>query len=80
MTDLRLKSYRTFYADGRSSTTFDIADESRVFVAIILGDEPLKITDDGQYLDIDSAILKMAAHIHRARAARKPKLKKQKRK
>lgn len=79
MTELRLKSYKTFLNDGRSNTIFDIADKSRVFVAIIVGDEPAKITDESQYLDVDAVILQMADNIHRARAAREAKLKKPKR-
>lgn len=80
MTELRLKSYKTYLNDGRSSTTFDIADKGRVFVALILGDEPACITDESQYLDVDSVILEMAQCIQKARALRAAKLKKRKRK
>ncbi len=77
-TELRLKSYKTFYNDGRSSTTFDIADKSKVFVALIVGSEPACITDVSQYLDVDQVILDMAEAIQKARALRKAKLKKPK--
>lgn len=73
MSELRLKSYKTYLNDGRSNTVFDIADKSRVFVAIILGDEPAQITDESQYLDVDAVILKMAARIRKVRKERKQK-------
>ena len=75
MTELRLKSYKTFLNDGRSSKTFDIRDKGRVFVALILGDEPACITDESQYLDVDSIILEMAECIQKARALRRLKAK-----
>lgn len=75
-TELRLKSYKTYMNDGRSSITFDMRDKSRVFVALILGDEPVKITDESQYLDVDQVILEMAECIQKARAIRAAKAKK----
>ena len=64
---LRLKSWKTYMSDGRSSATYGPADKNEVAVGIILGYEPLKITDRKNYLDIDSVILKLAAHIKRER-------------
>ncbi len=67
MKAIRLKSYKTFLDDGRSSVTFGIADKREVFVALILGVESAKITDAKQCLDIDDMILRLAAHIQNQR-------------
>lgn len=70
---IRLKSYKTFFDDGKSSATIDHADKSRVFVAVVLGSENLKIQDGDETLDIDGAILALADHIKQARKGQRRK-------
>ena len=55
------------------------ADASALGGAMRRGDEPARITDESQYLDVDAVILQMADNIHRARAEREAKLKPRKR-
>ena len=70
---IRLKSYKSFLSDGRSSTTNDVADKTEVLVAVIVGTEPLKIVDDADWLNVDDVILDMAEHIKKLRKIRKAK-------
>lgn len=62
---LRLKSYKTFLNDGRSSVTYDVTKGS-VAVAVIVGHEPLRL-DGNNALDVDRVILEMARHIRKCR-------------
>ena len=68
---LRLKRYKTYFFDGRSSVTYD-ALPGRVNVAVIVGSEPLKL-GRSKACDVDSVIVAMAEHIrkHRRAVARK---------
>ena len=54
---VRLKSYKTFMEDGRSSTTMGIKDKKKVFVGLLLGVEPAEIKDKEDYCDTDAVIL-----------------------
>ena len=68
---IRMKSYKAFFLDGRSSATIDTADKSKVLVAIVLGVEPLKIKKDSQCLDTDEIILALAREIQRKRNSKR---------
>lgn len=64
---LRLKGWRTFMSDGRSSTTFSTADKKQVAVAVIVGYEPAKIEKDDDWFPVDDTIVDMGRHITASR-------------
>lgn len=63
MKAIRLRNFRDYGTNGKSWVEIKHKDKGKVFVAIILGDEPTKIADDSEFFDIDSMILKIADHI-----------------
>lgn len=73
---VRLKNYRNYMLDGFGYAEFKHADKNKVFVAVIVGDEPKKVTVESQFFDVDAAILQMAANIKAAIKAEKEAAKK----
>jgi len=71
---LRLKRWKTYLTDGRSSVEYD-ASKSKVAVAVIVGFEPAKIGVDDDFINVDDVILDMAKHILKCRAKRKTRKK-----
>ena len=70
MKPIRLKSYTTFFADGKSSVKINHRSKrKRVFVALVLGDEPLVLEPGREMLDAEQAIIDLANHIKRSRRA-----------
>ena len=57
---IRLKEYRTFMDDGKSSVTIRHANKKRVFLALIVGDEPARLDSVSECADVDSVILALA--------------------
>ena len=76
---IRLRGYKDYFEDGSGWATYDHVDKKRVFVALIIGDEPKKIESEAQIFDVEQAILKIADSIIQARKekekASKPKAK-----
>jgi len=72
---IRLTKYRNYGDDGRSYVEYGHQQKDKVFVALIVGEEPKKLTCEEDLLDIESVILAMADHI---RAQKKPAKKKKK--
>ncbi len=68
---IRLKSYKTFMNDGRSSVTYGCT-KGFVAVAVILGHESAKYSPNGA-IDVDEVVLSMADHIKRQRALKTKK-------
>lgn len=66
---IRLKSYKTFLDDGKSSATYAV-DKGCVAIAIIIGYEPAKY-DENEAVDIDETILDIAKHIKECRKKEK---------
>lgn len=73
MEAIRIKKYETWMPDGKSRVTYGVADKSLVLVALVIGVEPLKISDPKDYMNVDDVILKMAAHIRKQRKNRETK-------
>lgn len=74
---IRLKRYRTMLPDGRSFAEYD-AVKGKVLVAVIVGSEPLKITDPSQEINVEKiirdAVCKAdAAQVKRVKVDRKRK-------
>lgn len=69
---LRLRNYRHYLDDGYGWVEYKHAEKDKVFVAILIGEEPKKVEEDN-CLDVDSIILKMAEHIKKCRKERKKK-------
>ena len=67
---VRLRRYKTYLSDGRSSVEY-VTDKGFVTVAIVLGHEPLVLTEGSAYVDIDGMILRMAEHILKQRKKQK---------
>ena len=49
----RMKSWKEMGYDGRSSFTYDAAPKGRVAVFMMLGTEPLTVTDENKHELID---------------------------
>ena len=67
---LRLKTYRTFMLDGRSSVTYDVS-KGFVAVAVLIGYQPVLLADHKDECPVDDIILDMAKHITAARKREK---------
>ena len=76
MNPIRLRNYRTYMDDGRSYAEYRHDKKDKVFVAIIVGEEPKVLKSQEDLCDIDSVILAMAEHIKSQRAPKKKAVKK----
>lgn len=65
---VRLKNYKTYLHDGKSSITYGMDNKKNVIVAVICGVEPAVITEDKQMLDVENIIIEVAKGITEARA------------
>lgn len=75
---LRLKGWRTFLHDGRSSTTYGTRNKKEVAVAVIIGYEPAAPTSSEECVPVDDEIVRLADYIRseRKKDSVKPKRKK----
>ena len=68
---IRIRNYRHYGSEGgRAWIEIKHADKTRVFVAVIVGDEPLEITSpEAEECHVDDMIVEMAKYILKHRKA-----------
>ena len=66
---VRLRTYETYGDDGFTRVKMAPRDKKEVFVALIMGFEPLKLTEENKdkVFDFEEAILKLADDIRAAK-------------